>query len=49
MEKVEAASRSLLRVAWLGAAGAVAAIALLWAYAEREGRAAARQAVRAEV
>ena len=49
MEKVEAASRSLLRLAWLGAAGAVAAIALLWAYAEREGRAAARQAVRAEV
>jgi sensor domain CHASE-containing protein len=48
MEKL-ARGRSLLRLAWLGAVAAVAAILLLWAYAEREYRAVERRAMRAEV
>jgi signal transduction histidine kinase/ActR/RegA family two-component response regulator len=48
MEKVEAAGRSVVRLAWLGAAAAVAALALLWMTAEREQREAARAVARAE-
>jgi signal transduction histidine kinase/ActR/RegA family two-component response regulator len=48
MEKVEAAGRSVARLAWLGAAAAVAVLALLWIEAERERRETAREAARAE-
>ena len=49
MEKVEAAGRSTLRLAWLAAAAAVVALALLWGYVEQEGREGYRQATRADV
>jgi len=49
MDKVEAAGRSTLRLAWLAAAAAVVALALLWGYVEQEGREGYRQATRADV
>jgi len=49
MEKVKAAGRSTLRLAWLGAAAALAVVALLWLAAERERREQSREAMRAEV
>jgi sensor domain CHASE-containing protein len=49
MEKLEAAGRSTLRLAWLGAAAAVALLLLLLADTERDRRKAYRQAMRAEV